>query len=194
MNETINTKDATAAAALTACRFATVVGDALLVVNARGAVRALQFIGEIDDSTTRAEAVVRPGETVVWADASDTNHPAAPAVETIAAFLRGETDGAALFALPRDSKGTAFQESVWEELCRIPLGQTITYGELSKRVTGDTKASRAVGRANGTNPIALIVPCHRVVGANGSLTGYAWGTGRKAALLDLERAALTDAK
>ncbi len=191
MHETTNTQNTNT---LTACRFTTAVGDALLVVNATGAIRALQFIGEGDDTTARVEAVARPGETVVWANADDTSNPAAHAVQTIVAFLRSETDGTALFALPRDSKGTAFQESVWAELCRIPLGQTITYGELSKRVTGDTKASRAVGRANGTNPIALIVPCHRVVGANGSMTGYAWGTDRKAALLDLERAALTDAK
>jgi methylated-DNA-[protein]-cysteine S-methyltransferase len=82
--------------------------------------------------------------------------------------------------------GTPFQHQVWTELCRIPYGETISYMELAKRI-GNPKAVRAVGLANGANPIAIIVPCHRVIGANGSLTGYGGGLPIKKALLALER-------
>ena len=82
--------------------------------------------------------------------------------------------------------GTPFQHEVWTELCRIPYGETISYLDLAKRI-GNPKAVRAVGLANGANPIAIIVPCHRVIGANGSLTGYGGGIPIKKALLALER-------
>ena len=82
--------------------------------------------------------------------------------------------------------GTVFQNQVWTELCRIPYGQTISYLELAGRID-NPKAVRAVGLANGANPIAIIVPCHRVIGANGSLTGYGGGLPIKKALLALER-------
>jgi methylated-DNA-[protein]-cysteine S-methyltransferase len=75
---------------------------------------------------------------------------------------------------------------VWRELCNIPYGETISYGELARRV-GSPNASRAVGRANGANPIAIIIPCHRVIGSNGKLTGYGGGLPRKEFLLGLER-------
>jgi methylated-DNA-[protein]-cysteine S-methyltransferase len=79
---------------------------------------------------------------------------------------------------------------VWAELRTIPYGETTTYGALAARLGAPT-AARAVGSANGRNPISIVVPCHRVIGAGGALTGYAWGVGRKAGLLDLERGALT---
>ncbi len=82
--------------------------------------------------------------------------------------------------------GTAFQNACWTELTRIPYGETISYQELAKRI-GNPKAVRAVGLANGANPIAIIVPCHRVIGSNGSLTGFGGGLPTKRALLDLER-------
>ena len=82
--------------------------------------------------------------------------------------------------------GTPFQTSVWTELTRIPYGETISYRDLARRID-NPKAVRAVGMANGANPIAIIVPCHRVVGANGSLTGFGGGLPNKRALLDLER-------
>ena len=87
--------------------------------------------------------------------------------------------------------GTAFQNEVWKQLTRIPYGETISYLDLAKRID-HPKAVRAVGMANGANPIAIIVPCHRVIGSNGSLTGYGGGLPTKRALLDLEagRAAL----
>lgn len=81
--------------------------------------------------------------------------------------------------------GTPFQQRVWQALCGIPYGETTSYGELAARL-GKPSASRAVGLANGKNPIGIIVPCHRVVGANGSLTGYGGGLHRKQALLELE--------
>ena len=84
-------------------------------------------------------------------------------------------------------EGTEFQRAVWAQLCAIPYGSTISYGELARRV-GNPKASRAVGLANGRNPIAVIVPCHRVIAGDGSLGGYGGGLDRKTALLDLEGA------
>ena len=90
------------------------------------------------------------------------------------------------FVLPLAPKGTSFQNQVWSELQSIPFGTTITYTELGQRV-GIAKAPRAAGRANATNPISVIIPCHRVVGAKGALTGYAFGVELKRNLLDFER-------
>jgi methylated-DNA-[protein]-cysteine S-methyltransferase len=89
------------------------------------------------------------------------------------------------FDLPLQMDGTQFQQKVWGELKKIPYGETINYGELASRV-GNPKASRAVGMANHNNPIGIIVPCHRVIGADGKLTGYAGGLWRKEKLLELE--------
>lgn len=90
------------------------------------------------------------------------------------------------FDLPVEPAGTPFQLTVWRALRDIPYAETINYGQLALRV-GNPKASRAVGLANGRNPISIVVPCHRVIGANGSLTGYGGGLDRKRVLLDLER-------
>ena len=98
-------------------------------------------------------------------------------------------DGRRQFELDLAPEGTPFQQRVWEALCRIPFGETRSYGDLA-RALGDTNKSRAVGAANGRNPITIIVPCHRVIGADGTLTGYASGLERKLALLSLEGAAL----
>ena len=101
--------------------------------------------------------------------------------------LREYFDGARReFDLPLDLRGTDFQLTVWHELTRIPFGETISYGELARRI-GLPAASRAVGAANGANPIPIIVPCHRVIGANGSLTGFGGGIETKKRLLALER-------
>lgn len=89
------------------------------------------------------------------------------------------------FDLPLNPDGTEFQQKVWAELLKIPYGETITYMELAVRL-GDPKAVRAVGIANGRNPIAVIIPCHRVIGAGNKLTGYAGGIWRKKLLLELE--------
>ncbi len=89
------------------------------------------------------------------------------------------------FELSLTPVGTPFQKLVWAELCRIPFGATISYAELALRV-GRPGAARAVGRANATNPLALIVPCHRVIGSAGALTGYAYGIGLKHTLIEWE--------
>jgi methylated-DNA-[protein]-cysteine S-methyltransferase len=100
--------------------------------------------------------------------------------------LREYFDGRRVdFDLPLAPGGTPFQQSVWKLLCDIPYGQTISYGELAKRA-GNPKASRAVGAANGKNPLPIVVPCHRVIGANGKLTGFGGGLPTKEALLALE--------
>ena len=101
-------------------------------------------------------------------------------------YLEGKLD--AIDAIPVETGGTAFQRSVWEELRRIPAGVTLSYSELAKRI-GRPKAVRAVGHANGSNPIGVVVPCHRLIGSNGSLTGYGGGLERKRWLLKHEAAA-----
>jgi len=92
------------------------------------------------------------------------------------------------FELQLDPRGTDFQRRVWQRLLKIPYGTTTTYGALAREL-GDPGASRAVGLANGSNPLPIVIPCHRVVGANGTLTGFGGGLPTKAALLDLERSA-----
>jgi O-6-methylguanine DNA methyltransferase len=101
----------------------------------------------------------------------------------VTAYFKGEKNPFA--GLKLDTGGTDFQQSVWQALQRIPHGQTISYLELAHAV-GRPKAHRAVGSANGKNPIAIIIPCHRVIASNGSLAGYAGGVERKAQLLALE--------
>ncbi len=93
------------------------------------------------------------------------------------------------FDLPQDVRGTAFQQDVWAELSRIPYGTTTTYGEIARRI-GRPNAARAVGAAVGANPLPILIPCHRVIGTGGSLTGYGGGLEAKAALLRLEGALL----
>lgn len=91
------------------------------------------------------------------------------------------------FSIDTKPEGTAFQLSVWRELQEVPYGKTVSYGELAQQV-GNPKASRAVGAANGANPIPIIIPCHRAIGANGDLTGFGGGLETKQFLLELERA------
>jgi methylated-DNA-[protein]-cysteine S-methyltransferase len=93
------------------------------------------------------------------------------------------------FDLQLDMIGNPFELRVWDALCEIPYGETTSYGEIARRI-GSPSAARAVGLANGRNPVALIVPCHRVIGADGSLTGYGGGLERKRLLLDLEAGVL----
>lgn len=107
----------------------------------------------------------------------------AEAASQLRAYFEGELIS---FDLPLALEGSSFQRGVWEGLLAIPYGETISYGELAKRI-GQPSASRAVGLANGRNPIAIIVPCHRVIGADGSLTGYGGGVDRKRYLLALEQ-------
>jgi methylated-DNA-[protein]-cysteine S-methyltransferase len=94
------------------------------------------------------------------------------------------------FDLPLAPRGTTWQQSVWDQLLGIGYGQTASYGEIAARLGRSNAASRAVGLANGSNPIPIVIPCHRVIGANGTLTGYAGGLSRKQTLLELEQDAL----
>jgi methylated-DNA-[protein]-cysteine S-methyltransferase len=106
----------------------------------------------------------------------------AEAVKQLRQYFAGKrTD----FDLPLAADGTAFQRGVWRRLQEIPYGETISYGELARRI-GNPKASRAVGAANGQNPIPIVIPCHRVIGANGKLTGFGGGLPIKEKLLALE--------
>ncbi|MCL8013133.1 methylated-DNA--[protein]-cysteine S-methyltransferase [Streptomyces sp. AS02] len=110
--------------------------------------------------------------------------PFGAAVDQLEAYFTGELKE---FTLELRLNGTEFQRRVWDQLRRIPYGETRSYGDLADAL-GNAGASRAVGLANGKNPIGIIVPCHRVVGANGSLTGYGGGLDRKKRLLDFEGA------
>jgi methylated-DNA-[protein]-cysteine S-methyltransferase len=104
-------------------------------------------------------------------------------VEQLAEYFAGERT---VFDLELHMVGTAFQRRVWTALQSIPYGETCTYGDIAREI-GSPGAFRAVGLANGHNPIGIVVPCHRVIGANGSLTGYGGGLDRKRALLELEK-------
>jgi methylated-DNA-[protein]-cysteine S-methyltransferase len=106
--------------------------------------------------------------------------------EQLGAYFAGERTE---FDVPVAATGTPFQQEVWRALAEIPYGRTWSYGELAQHV-GKPAAVRAVGLANGRNPVSIVVPCHRVVGADGSLTGYGGGIERKRFLLDLERGAI----
>jgi len=122
---------------------------------------------------------VRLGETT-----EDNSHPVLLETER---QLKDYFDGKRTsFSLELDLVGTAFQKNVWEALLGIPLGETRSYGQLAKQL-GKPRATRAVGAANGRNPISIIVPCHRVIGSNGKLTGFAGGLGIKEHLLRLEK-------
>jgi methylated-DNA-[protein]-cysteine S-methyltransferase len=122
----------------------------------------------------------RPAQET-FGDRDDT--PFAEATEQLEEYFAGRrTD----FDLPLAPAGTEFQRRVWDELRTIPYGQTMSYGELARRL-GRPSAARAVGMANGRNPISIIVPCHRVIGSAGDLTGYGGGLERKRHLLDFER-------
>ena len=131
-----------------------------------------------------------PGRLRPPAEAS--KRPMPDVVEQLEAYFAGERRA---FDLPLDLRGTPLRLAVWRELLQIPYGTTTSYGELAGRIDesayrSDVKPyqrARAVGAANGRNPVAIIVPCHRVIGADGSLTGYGGGLHRKQALLDLER-------
>lgn len=114
-----------------------------------------------------------------------------PVLDRVERQLAEYFDGArTTFDLPLANDGTEFQKKVWGELMRIPFGETASYGDIARRLGYEPVISRAVGAANGANPIPIVVPCHRVIGADGSLTGYAGGIERKRTLLDHERPGL----
>ncbi|MGE3727773.1 MAG: methylated-DNA--[protein]-cysteine S-methyltransferase [Candidatus Sericytochromatia bacterium] len=125
----------------------------------------------------------KPGRVPIDRGSEQPEHPVLKvAAAQINAYFNGElTD----FDLPLDPVGSAFQVAVWKTLATIPYGQTLSYGELAERV-GRPKAARAVGAANGKNPLSIVLPCHRVIGSKGQLTGFANGLEAKSQLLALE--------
>lgn len=138
------------------------LGPVRVAVNDRGSVVAVSFVDGVEggDGEPRCE----------------------PALRQLHEYFRGERRQ---FEVELDPSGTDFELQVWAELRQIPYGATTTYGEIAQRI-GDPDASRAVGVANARNPIGIIVPCHRVIGSDGDLTGYAGGLDRKKWLLDHE--------
>lgn len=159
-------------------RLGTPVGDLLLVTDEQARVRALDWT----DYEARLHALldVHYGRSRVRLGP----RPApSPAIGVVAAYLAG--DLRSVDAVQTATEGTPFQRAVWQALRGIPPGRTLSYGGLAASL-GRATAVRAVARANGANPIGIVVPCHRVVGADGSLTGYAGGLARKRWLLDHE--------
>lgn len=163
---------------LTLDRMETPVGEMLVVTDAEGAVRALDF-ADFEARMMRLLARHAPGATLAAGRAPEAVRRA------ITAYFDG--DVRALDALPVKTAGTAFQAEVWAALRVIPVGETRSYGQLAAAI-GRPSAVRAVGLANGSNPVGVIVPCHRVIGSNGTLTGYAGGLERKRWLLEHEAA------
>ena len=161
------------------CLHASPAGDLLLTAEADSLTRLFFTPHRGSDSTLRR---------LVAAGPQDSGHPVlkAAATQLDDYFHHGRTG----FELPLAPRGSAFQQRVWLALRDIPYGVTESYGALARRLALPEGSARAVGLANGANPISIIVPCHRVIGADGSLTGYGGGLERKRLLLDLERGAL----
>lgn len=155
--------------------FLTPVGDFSAAVDETGALVATAF-GGLPELRARFSA----DEFV-----HDANRTAAVQAEVTEYFNAGRSS----FSVDMAPRGTDFQQQVWAALRRIPFGRTISYGELAREI-GRPAAARAIGRANATNPICLLVPCHRVIGADGSLTGFAFGEDIKRRLLEHEGALL----
>ena len=122
-----------------------------------------------------------PSISPQWIEQPDAA-PLAECARQLAEYFEGRRE---CFDLPLAPKGTSFQERVWREIARVPYGQTISYAELARRA-GAPGSARAAGAATGRNPLSIVVPCHRIVGSAGSLTGYAGGLDRKTRLLQIE--------
>jgi methylated-DNA-[protein]-cysteine S-methyltransferase len=158
-------------------RISTPIGVAVFVTDTEGRLAALDWLDFEERLVERLRA--RAGREAVLSEGQ-----AEPAVRAaLQRYFDGET--AAVDTVTCHAPGTSFQQTVWKALRTIATGTTATYGELATRI-GAPRASRAVGLANNRNPIAVVVPCHRVIGADGSLTGYAGGLDRKRWLLDHE--------
>ena len=167
---------------LTLDRLATPVGTALLVTDEHGVLRAFNW------TDYEPAMLAWLGRHYRKARLAEGRAPTAVR-EAFEAYFGGAAR--ALETVPWQASGTPFQLQVWQALCGIPAGETLSYAQLAQRI-GRPTAVRAVGHANGANPVAVIVPCHRVIGADGSLTGYGGGLSRKRWLLDLEGASFKD--
>lgn len=156
------------------------LGEMLLVTDTERAVRALDFA----DHSARLQRVLRQH----YGDAELNETPAPVEIaDALASYFKGELD--ALNLLRTATAGSELQHRVWAALRRIPVGQTTSYGKIAKELGfADPRAAIDIGAANSANPIAIIVPCHRVIASNGDLKGYAWGLHRKRWLLEHEKA------
>jgi methylated-DNA-[protein]-cysteine S-methyltransferase len=167
---------------LTVSAFPTPIGESLLITDQQGNLRTLDF----RDYEPRMRRLLRLqyGKDIALEDG--------PAPKALLRALTAYFDGdiGALDSIACETAGTPFQRSVWTSLRKIPAGMTTSYGALARRI-GRPAAMRAVGAANGANPIAIVVPCHRVIGTDGSLTGYGGGLDRKRWLLQHEGALAT---
>jgi methylated-DNA-[protein]-cysteine S-methyltransferase len=162
-------------------RMTSPVGELLLVGERRGrgvALRGVYF------------AKAAHAEGVLPRDAREDAGPFAKVIEQLGAYFAGERTS---FDLPLAPHGTDFQQKVWRALAAIPYGETTTYAAIAKKI-GKPRAVRAVGAANGRNPLSIVVPCHRVIGNDGTLTGYAGGLPNKKRLLELESPASASAR
>ncbi len=124
---------------------------------------------------------------VIFVEKKDDDAPNVLTQDAVNQLMEYFTGKRTIFELPLAPAGTPFQQTVWKALCSIPYGKTASYGDIAKLI-GNPKASRAVGMANNRNPISIVIPCHRVIGANGKLVGYGGGIEKKKYLLNLEKA------
>jgi methylated-DNA-[protein]-cysteine S-methyltransferase len=163
-------------------RFQTPIGEMVIAADHDGNLRAVDWT-EFDPRMQRLLTRLYGKENFVLEPAKNPHGFA----DVIASYFAGNFT--ALDGLPVETAGTPFQRAVWRALREIPCGKTLSYAELAHKI-GKPTATRAVGLANGSNPVGVIVPCHRVIGANGSLTGYGGGLERKRWLLDHESSPL----
>lgn len=169
----------------------TPLGAMVAAFDGAGALIRLEFVDLRPDGAPSAAAVDPVAVARRWAGPGETPAPAGDAlarslIEPLEAYFQGAVQA---FDLPLAPRGTEFELAVWDRLRRIPFGMTSTYGALARGL-GQPGGVRAVGRANGANPIAILIPCHRVIGSDGSLVGYGGGLWRKRALLAIEGAML----
>jgi methylated-DNA-[protein]-cysteine S-methyltransferase len=158
------------------------LGELVVVCDAQGRLRAVDWADHEDRMVRLLRLHYGPGGFSLAPGRDPAGRTSA-----LLAYLVG--DLAAIDGLPVETGGTAFQRAVWAALREVPAGRTVSYGELARRI-GRPGAVRAVGLANGANPVSVVVPCHRVVGSDGSLTGYGGGLWRKRWLLEHEGAVL----
>ncbi|CNH50738.1 putative methylated-DNA--protein-cysteine methyltransferase [Yersinia aldovae] len=156
-------------------KMATPLGELLLIADEENRLRAIDWT----DHYARLMKLLRNHYGANAFTLAESRNPGGLS-DSIQRYFAGELH--IIDDLPVRTAGTDFQRQVWQELRKIPCGETISYGELAKRINRPT-ASRAVGMANGLNPISIVVPCHRVIGSHGNLTGYAGGVERKRGLL-----------
>jgi methylated-DNA-[protein]-cysteine S-methyltransferase len=165
------------------------VGE-LRLVAAGGALTAVDFLGDLPAGPGESRSAVlracRP-DGARPEDRDDDDPLLREAADQLAAYFLGQLH---VFDLPVAPAGSAFQRQVWDELRRIPYGEVRSYGAIAQQLGRSGLAARAVGAANGRNPVPIVIPCHRVVGANGRLTGYGGGMARKERLLRLEQQVL----